>query len=56
MSVSRDAYSSHICQVPVGFLPAGDAATIGESEFTRDPREVTEDVGRDIRTGVEGYQ
>jgi hypothetical protein len=37
----------------MGFLPVGDAAAVGASEFARDPREVTEDVGRDLRTGVE---
>jgi hypothetical protein len=40
----------------MGFLPVGDAAGVGASEFARDPREVTEDAGRDLRTGVEGYQ
>ena len=28
----------------MGFLPVGDTATIGESEFARDPQGVTEDV------------
>ena len=38
MLVSRYTFAHHnIFQVPVGFLPAGDAATIGESEFARDP-------------------
>jgi hypothetical protein len=40
----------------MGFLPVGDAAGVGASEFARGPREVTEDAGRDLRTGVEEYQ
>jgi hypothetical protein len=43
-----DVRSSRIVQVQMGFLPAGDAAAVGASEFARDSRKVTEDVGRDL--------
>jgi hypothetical protein len=49
-------FSLRIVQVPMGRLPAGDIATVSATEFARDSREVTDDLGRDLWTGVEGYQ
>jgi hypothetical protein len=40
----------------MGRLPVGDTAAVGASEFVRDPREVADDVGRDLRTYIEGDQ
>ena len=39
----------------MGRLPAGDTAAVSTTEFARADLEVTEDVGRDLRTSVEGY-